>query len=104
MCRRTEEEVGPTVGLPRHRHFVGFFNVPVQAPTRDHPFYTVIPTVCDKNEIDMYFRTFRLQVNGHYQTMWFYNPTPTPISIREDHIALQMSVGMSYLATYATNN
>ena len=27
----------------RHRHFVGFFNVPVQAPTRDHPFYTVIP-------------------------------------------------------------
>ena len=35
---------GPTVGLPRHRHFVGFFNVPVLAPTRDHPFYTVIPT------------------------------------------------------------
>ena len=30
MCRRTEEEVGPTVGLPRHRHFVGFFNVPVE--------------------------------------------------------------------------
>ena len=27
----------------RHRHFVGSFNVPVQAPTRDHPFYTVIP-------------------------------------------------------------
>ena len=25
--------VGPTVGLPRHRHFVGFLNVPVQAPT-----------------------------------------------------------------------
>ena len=43
MCRRTEEEVGPTVGLPRHRHFVGFFNVPVLAPTRDHPFYMVIP-------------------------------------------------------------
>ena len=31
-------------GSQRHRHFVGFFNVPVQAPTRDHPFYTVIPT------------------------------------------------------------
>ena len=30
MCKWTEEEVGPTVGLPRHRHFVGFFNVPVQ--------------------------------------------------------------------------
>ena len=44
MCRRTEEEVVPTVGLPRHRHFVGFFNVPVLAPTQDHPFYTVIPT------------------------------------------------------------
>ena len=30
-------------GSERHRHFVGFFNVPVQAPTRGHPFYTVIP-------------------------------------------------------------
>ena len=26
-------------GCQRHRHFVGFFNVPVQAPTRDQPFY-----------------------------------------------------------------
>ena len=25
-------------GSQRHRHFVGIFNVPVQAPTRDHPF------------------------------------------------------------------
>ena len=39
MCRRIEKEVEPTVGLPRYRHFVGFFNVPVQAPTRDPPFY-----------------------------------------------------------------
>ena len=31
MCRRTEE-VGPTVGIPNAKHFVGFFN-PVQAPT-----------------------------------------------------------------------
>ena len=31
-------------GSKRHRHFVGLFNVPVQAPTRDNPFYTVIPT------------------------------------------------------------
>ena len=40
MCRRTEaEEIGPTVGLPTpsYRHFVGFFNVPVQAPTRGYP-------------------------------------------------------------------
>ena len=39
MCRRTEEEVEPTVGLPRHRYFVAFFNVPVQTPIRDPPFY-----------------------------------------------------------------
>ena len=25
-------------GSQRHRHFVGFFNVPVLAPTRDPPF------------------------------------------------------------------
>ena len=25
-------------GSQRQRHFVGFFNVPVQAPTRGHPF------------------------------------------------------------------
>ena len=31
-------------GSQRHRYSVGFFNVPVQAPTRDKPFYTVIPT------------------------------------------------------------
>ena len=39
MCRRTENEVGPTVGFTRQRHFVGFFNVPVQSRTRDHLFY-----------------------------------------------------------------
>ena len=38
MCRRTEEVV-PTVGIPRHWHFVGFSNVQVQAPTRGQPFY-----------------------------------------------------------------
>ena len=27
MCRRAEEEVVPTVGLPRHRHFAGFFTL-----------------------------------------------------------------------------
>ena len=26
-------------GSQRHRHFVGFFNVPVLAPTRDHLLY-----------------------------------------------------------------
>ena len=32
-------------GSQRHRHFVGFFNVPAQAPTRGQPFYTVIPKI-----------------------------------------------------------
>ena len=31
-------------GSQRHRHFVELFNVSVQTPTRDQPFYTVIPT------------------------------------------------------------
>ena len=39
MCRRTEEEVGPTVRLPRHRHFLGLLNVSIQAPTWGQPFY-----------------------------------------------------------------
>ena len=30
MCRRTEEEVVPTVGLQRYRHFVGFFKAILQ--------------------------------------------------------------------------
>ena len=29
-------------GSQHHRHFVGFLNVPVQAPTRGQPFYTII--------------------------------------------------------------
>ena len=37
-----KKELDLRSGLPRHRHFVGFFNVPVLAPTRDQPFYTVI--------------------------------------------------------------
>ena len=31
LMSRFTEEVGPTVGIPRHRYFLGFFNVPVQA-------------------------------------------------------------------------
>ena len=37
MCRRIEE-VGPTVGLPCHRHLVGVLNVPVQALTQGQTF------------------------------------------------------------------
>ena len=36
-----KEKMDLRSGSQRHRHFVGFFNVPVQAPTRDQPFYTV---------------------------------------------------------------
>ena len=39
MYRWTDEEDGPTVWLPWHRYFAGFFNRPVQAPTWEHPFY-----------------------------------------------------------------
>ena len=35
MCRRFELRSGSQ----RHRHYVGFINVPVQAPTRSQPFY-----------------------------------------------------------------
>ena len=33
-CAGGLKEVGPTVGLPRHRHFVGFFKVHVQEPAQ----------------------------------------------------------------------
>ena len=36
MCMRNEEEVGHKVGLPAHGHFKVFFDVHVQAPTRDY--------------------------------------------------------------------
>ena len=42
---RWAEDVGPMVGLSCRRHFVGFFNVPVQAPTPANLF-TVIPRNC----------------------------------------------------------
>ena len=40
---RLKKKLDLRSGSQRHRHFVGFFNVPVQTPTRGHPFYTVIP-------------------------------------------------------------
>ena len=62
MCRLTEEKVGPTVGLLMPlRHFVGFFNVPVQEPTRWHPFYKSIPR---NRPIELPFTT-RLGYGGH---------------------------------------
>ena len=46
-------------GSQRHRHFVGFFNVPVLAPLRDHPFYTVIPT-----HRPIFFNKFNIDVSS----------------------------------------
>ena len=43
-CAGGQKKLGLRPGSQRHRHFVGFFNVPVLAPTREYPFYTVIPT------------------------------------------------------------
>ena len=36
------EKVDLRSGSQRHRHFVGFFNLPVQSPTRGHPIYTIL--------------------------------------------------------------
>ena len=41
---RLKEKLDLRSGSQRHRHFVGFFNVPVQALIRDQPFYKVILT------------------------------------------------------------
>ena len=38
-----KKKFGIQSGSQRHGHFVGFFNVPVQAPIRNQPFYTFIP-------------------------------------------------------------
>ena len=35
----SKKKLNPRSGSQRHRHIVGFFSVPVQAPTRDQPFY-----------------------------------------------------------------
>ena len=38
MCKRTEE-VWSSIELPGHRHSVGFFHLPMKAPTQDLHFY-----------------------------------------------------------------
>ena len=47
MCRWTEEESGPTIRLPRYRHLLGFFNMPVsvRATALGHPFYGYYETL-----------------------------------------------------------
>ena len=63
MCWRTEEEVESAVGLLRHRNFVEFLNVAVQAPTWGHPFYTVIPR---KPSISVTFFSTRMGIRRTY--------------------------------------
>ena len=46
-------------GSQRHRDSVGFFNVPVQALTRDHPFYTVIVVRIKKQKYRGMFETLK---------------------------------------------
>ena len=75
MYKRTEE-VGPTVGLPRHRHFVGFFNVTVQAPTRRFPF-TVIPR---NRPISVAFTT-HMRIRRTYS--YLKQPCPSGMLFRE---------------------
>ena len=59
MCRRTEE-VGPTVGLPRHRNFVGFFNVPDQAPTQIvYQSYNILQILKSAYKIKLYYTKLR---------------------------------------------
>ena len=36
---RLKKKLDLRSGSQRHRHVVGFFNVPIQAPTHDQPFY-----------------------------------------------------------------
>ena len=44
ICAGGPKKLDLRSGFQRHRHFVGFFEVPVLAPTRDQPLYTLIPT------------------------------------------------------------
>ena len=44
-------------GSQHHRHFVEFFNVPVLAPTRGHPFYTAVPRNCRVSHLVAFYDT-----------------------------------------------
>ena len=65
-----KKKLGLRSGSQCHRHFVGFFNVPVQAPTQDQPFYTVIPT----HRLNKSPFTTRLGYGGHILDL---NPGPS---------------------------
>ena len=66
MCRQTEE-VGPTVWLPRHRHFVGFSNVPIQAPDTGPPLQRLLRKLS-------HFSQFLLRAWGYGGPILILNP------------------------------
>ena len=70
MCRRTKKEDRPTVGSKCHRHFIGLFNVPVQAPTRGHIIKFInLPLVeCLKYIVGMQIIWI---IKDHYN--WFFS-------------------------------
>ena len=43
MCKRNEKEFGSTIGLPRHRHFEGFFSVSRPSIDTGPSLFRVIP-------------------------------------------------------------
>ena len=51
-------------GSQRHRHFVGFFNVPFQEPTRGHPFYTVTSPKENEYSYEKYESYTRVRNSG----------------------------------------
>ena len=75
MRRRTEEKSDPRSGSKRHRHPSGLPNSPVQAPTRDHPFHTVIP-----------------RIQSPFTTRWGHreyslDPTPGPSHLMKNQVS-----------------
>ena len=58
-------------GSQRHIYFVGFFNVPIQAPTRDPPFY-------EYSEKPPHFSRFLRDAWGYGGHILDLNPPPPP--------------------------
>ena len=79
MCRWTEQKFRLAVGFQRHRHYVGFFDAPVQAPTRGNPFYTVI----SRNRPILSPFTIRSRYGGYILDL-----TPGPYGVRR-HLDVQ---------------
>ena len=73
------EEVVPMVGLPPHRHFIGFFKVPVQAPTWGKSFY------CYSEKLTRFGRLLLYNVLGGTEDLFLsYTPSPHGRRCEED--------------------